>query len=82
MIIDFGEEKKRRRRYTALDGLMSEAHQHLRNIGMDAEGILVIIKSPGSNGSSNLNYLEDGMTRWDLETLVKKLLPDEPPKAP
>src|SRR6266550_7889772 len=50
MIIDFGEEKKRRRRYATLNDLMAEAMQTLRHVGVHAEGIFFVMKVPGSDG--------------------------------
>ncbi len=76
MIIDFGEEKKRRRRYATLNDLMAEAMQHLRHVGVHAEGIFFVMKVPGSDGPQ-YQYLQEGFTPWDLENLLTTLIPSK-----
>jgi len=71
MIIDFGEEKRLRRRAAALDELISQAHQALRNLRLEAEGVFVVLKSADKvDGPSALQYVGEGITKEELERTI------------
>lgn len=73
MIIDFGEEKRLRRRAAALDALLAEAHQALRNLRLSAEGAFVVLKSPGQDGKPFYQFVQEGISNEELADILKRI---------
>lgn len=73
MIVDFGEEKRVRRRYAALDALLTEAHQEFRNLRLSAEGVFIVLKSPGQDGKPCYQFVQEGVSNEELADVLKRI---------
>jgi len=73
MIVDFGAEKQIRRRAAALNELLTEAHQALRNLRFSAEGVFVVLKSPGRDGKPFYQFVQDGITNEEMADILKRI---------
>ena len=73
MIIDFGEEKRLRRRCAALDALLTEAHQALRNLRLSAEGVFVVLKSTDRDDKPYYQFVQEGISNEELAVVIKRI---------
>ena len=73
MIIDFGEEKRVRRHCAALDALFTEAHQALRNLRLSAEGVFVVLKSPGQDGKPRYQFVREGISNEEMADILRRI---------
>jgi hypothetical protein len=73
MIVDFGEEKRIRQRYAALDALFVEAHQAFRNLRLTAEGAFIVIKSPGADDKPYYQFVQEGISSAEIADILKRI---------
>lgn len=72
-ILDFGDEKRARRKLALLEDLFLEAHQTLRNLRFAADGMFIVLKSPGSNGKPHYQFVQEGMSNEELADILKRI---------
>jgi hypothetical protein len=73
MIIDFDEEKRARRRVALLEEMFTRAHDQLRRLRFGAEGVFVVLKSPGSDGKFDYQFVQEGISHEELTDILKRI---------
>jgi len=73
MIVDFGDEKRARRKLALLDDLFIQAHQALRNLRFSADGMFIVLKSPGTDGKPHYQFVQEGISHEEMADILKRI---------